>query len=53
MENGNGHAHDSSIDQHSANGGAHEQQRFYGDEMDSDPHVAVDDHVKVVMLLPD
>ncbi|SPO20502.1 related to KOG1 - Subunit of TORC1, a rapamycin-sensitive complex involved in growth control [Ustilago trichophora] len=43
--NGNGNAHDSSIDH--SNGGAHEQQRFYGDEFESDPHVAVDDHVKV------
>lgn len=32
---------------HSGAGGAHDAQRFYGDEMESDPHVAVDDHVKV------
>ena len=43
--NGHGNAHDSSIDH--SNGGGHEQQRFYGDEFESDPHVAVDDHVKV------
>ncbi|KAI3486994.1 hypothetical protein L1887_49190 [Cichorium endivia] len=30
-----------------AHGGARDAQRFYGDEMESDPHVAVDDHVKV------
>ncbi|KAJ1032147.1 hypothetical protein NDA18_001645 [Ustilago nuda] len=43
--NGSGNPLDGSIEH--ANGGGHEQQRFYGDELETDPHVAVDDHVKV------
>ncbi|EST06727.2 Armadillo-type fold [Kalmanozyma brasiliensis GHG001] len=43
--NGNGNAHDSSAEHH--NGSSLDQQRFYGDELDTDPHVAVEDHVKV------
>ncbi|KAJ1029925.1 hypothetical protein NDA16_000841 [Ustilago loliicola] len=43
--NGTGNPQDSSIEH--VNGGGHEQQRFYGDELETDPHVAVDDHVKV------
>lgn len=45
--NGHGHSNESSVDHNANCGGGHEQLRFYGDEMDSDPHVAVDDHVKV------
>ncbi|KAJ9476364.1 Target of rapamycin complex 1 subunit KOG1 [Pseudozyma hubeiensis] len=43
--NGNGSLHESSIEQ--ASTGGHDQQRFYGEELHKDPHVAVDDHVKV------
>nr|CDI51735.1 related to KOG1-Subunit of TORC1, a rapamycin-sensitive complex involved in growth control [Melanopsichium pennsylvanicum 4] len=41
--NGNGHSH--AHDEHPSQA-AHDGQ-FYGDEFDTDPHVAVDDHVKV------
>ncbi|CDU23440.1 related to KOG1-Subunit of TORC1, a rapamycin-sensitive complex involved in growth control [Sporisorium scitamineum] len=43
--NGNGSVHDNGIEQ--AASGAHDEKRFYGDELDRDPHVAIEDHVKV------
>lgn len=47
--NGNGHGNGSLLDNSTeqASSGMYDQQRFYGDELDKDPHVAVDDHVKV------